>query len=185
MSAGVSSERRVELIVEQVAWELRKIRDQGGKVVVNSWSSRNSYWWGHLAHLVRQGYVQALLGETRSLSTTLSKNLMGTSLCGYATRSCCQGVHRHHLKVINTIRRYGSIAKAVSKALLRAVYRRVCSQWRSFSLAGSIEMMDLCLIQMDLKAQQEYAQLLEGADMILMLSMLHSIGVGNMTILLE
>jgi len=37
--------------------------------------------------------------------------------------------------------------------------------------------------QMDLiKAQQEYAQLLEGADMILMLSsMLHSIGVGNMT----
>jgi len=36
---------------------------------------------------------------------------------------------------------------------------------------------------MDLiKAQQEYAQLLEGADMILMLSsMLHSIGVGNMT----
>jgi hypothetical protein len=33
-----------------------------------------------------------------------------------------------------------------------------------------------------LKAQTEYANLLEGADMILMLStMLHSIGVGNMT----
>jgi hypothetical protein len=36
---------------------------------------------------------------------------------------------------------------------------------------------------MDLiKAQEEYAELLRGADMILMLSsMLHSIGVGNMT----
>lgn len=36
MSAGVSSERRVELVVEQVAWELRKIRDAGGKVVVTA-----------------------------------------------------------------------------------------------------------------------------------------------------
>jgi len=37
--------------------------------------------------------------------------------------------------------------------------------------------------QMDLiKAQEEYSQLLQGANMILMLSsMLHSIGVGNMT----
>jgi len=36
---------------------------------------------------------------------------------------------------------------------------------------------------MDLiKAQEEYAQQLKGADLILMLSsMLHSIGVGNMT----
>ena len=36
---------------------------------------------------------------------------------------------------------------------------------------------------MDLiKAQEEYARLLKGADLILMLSsMLHSIGVGNMT----
>ncbi|HYP03925.1 MAG TPA: arginine deiminase-related protein, partial [Cyanobium sp.] len=34
MGAGVSSERRVELVVEQIAWELRRIRDRGGKVVV-------------------------------------------------------------------------------------------------------------------------------------------------------
>ncbi|KGF71529.1 hypothetical protein DO97_17835 [Neosynechococcus sphagnicola sy1] len=36
MGAGVSSERRVELVVEQIAWELRHIRDQGGKVVVTA-----------------------------------------------------------------------------------------------------------------------------------------------------
>ena len=36
MSAGVSSERRVELVVEQVAWELRRIRDRGGKVVITA-----------------------------------------------------------------------------------------------------------------------------------------------------
>jgi hypothetical protein len=53
-----------------------------------------------------------------------------------------------------------------------------------FSLAGSIrDDGPLPDTQMDLiKAQSEYAKLLEGTDMILMLSsMLHSIGVGNMT----
>jgi hypothetical protein len=53
-----------------------------------------------------------------------------------------------------------------------------------FALAGSIrDDGPLPDTQMDLlKAQAEYGKLLEGADMILMLStMLHSIGVGNMT----
>jgi N-dimethylarginine dimethylaminohydrolase len=36
MGSGVSSERKVELVVEQIAWELRRIRDQGGKVVVTA-----------------------------------------------------------------------------------------------------------------------------------------------------
>jgi len=35
---------------------------------------------------------------------------MGTSL-GVAKRVAVRGGHRHHLKVINTIRRYGSIAE--------------------------------------------------------------------------
>ena len=54
----------------------------------------------------------------------------------------------------------------------------------AFVLAGSIrDDGPLPETQMDLiKAQEQYAQLLKGADLILMLSsMLHSIGVGNMT----
>ncbi|MDJ0550532.1 MAG: fused N-dimethylarginine dimethylaminohydrolase/saccharopine dehydrogenase domain-containing protein, partial [Microcystis sp. M49637_WE12] len=53
-----------------------------------------------------------------------------------------------------------------------------------FSLAGSIrDDGPLPDTEMDLiKAQEEYSRLIQGADMILMLSsMLHSIGVGNMT----
>ena len=53
-----------------------------------------------------------------------------------------------------------------------------------YSLAGSIrDDGPLPDTQMDLiKAQAEYAHLLQNTDMILMLSsMLHSIGVGNMT----
>jgi hypothetical protein len=53
-----------------------------------------------------------------------------------------------------------------------------------FSLAGSIrDDGPLPDTEMDLiAAQTDYARLLEGADLVLMLSsMLHSIGVGNMT----
>ena len=53
-----------------------------------------------------------------------------------------------------------------------------------FVLAGSIrDDGPLPDTQMDLiKAQEEYTELLKGVDMVLMLStMLHSIGVGNMT----
>ncbi len=187
MSAGVSSERRVELVVEQVAWELRKIRDQGGKVVVTAGPVVIHTGGGeHLARLIRQGYVQALLAGNAIAVHDIEQNLMGTSLGVDMQRGVAvRGGHRHHLKVINTIRRYGSIAKAVEQGVIKSGVMYECVRnGVPFSLAGSIrDDGPLPDTQMDLiKAQQEYAQLLAGADMILMLSsMLHSIGVGNMT----
>jgi len=187
MSSGVSSERRVELVVEQVAWELRQIRDQGGKVVVTAGPVVIHTGGGdHLAHLVRKGYVQALLGGNAIAVHDIEQNLMGTSLGVDMQRGVAvHGGHRHHLKVINTIRRYGSIAKAVENGVLKSgVFYECVRAGIPFSLAGSIrDDGPLPDTQMDLiKAQQEYSQLLSGTDMILMLSsMLHSIGVGNMT----
>lgn len=187
MSAGVSSERRVELVVEQVAWELRQIRDQGGKVVVTAGPVVIHTGGGeHLEQLIREGYVQALLGGNAIAVHDIEQNMMGTSLGVDMKRGVAvRGGHRHHLKVINTIRRYGSIAKAVEQGVLNSGVMYECVRnGVPFSLAGSIrDDGPLPDTQMDLiKAQQEYSKLLEGADMILMLSsMLHSIGVGNMT----
>jgi hypothetical protein len=94
-----------------------------------------------------------------------------------------RGGHRHHLKIINTVRRYGSIAKAVEAGLVTNGVMYECVKHNiPFSLAGSIrDDGPLPDTQMDLvKAQEEYTELLRGADMVLMLSsMLHSIGVGN------
>ncbi len=187
MSAGVSSERRVELVVEQVAWELRQIRDRGGKVavtagpvVIHTGGSQ------HLANLIRQGYVQGLLGGNAIAVHDIEQALMGTSL-GLDMKQgvAVHGGHRHHLKTINTIRRYGSIAQAVEAGILtKGVMYECVKNNVPFSLAGSIrDDGPLPDTQMDLiKAQEEYAELLKGADMVLMLStMLHSIGVGNMT----
>ncbi|MBW4624433.1 MAG: TIGR00300 family protein [Brasilonema octagenarum HA4186-MV1] len=187
MSAGVSSERRVELVVEQVAWELRKIRDAGGKVVVTAGPVVIHTGGGeHLAQLIREGYVQALLGGNAIAVHDIEQAMMGTSLGVDMKRGVAvRGGHRHHLKVINTIRRYGTIAKAVEAGAIQSGVMYECvTNGVPFCLAGSIrDDGPLPDIEMNLiKAQTEYARLLKGADMILMLSsMLHSIGVGNMT----
>ncbi|ARV58275.1 TIGR00300 family protein [Nostocales cyanobacterium HT-58-2] len=187
MSAGVSSERRVELVVEQVAWELRKIRDAGGKVAVTAGPVVIHTGGGeHLAQLIREGYVQALLGGNAIAVHDIEQAMMGTSLGVDMKRGVAvRGGHRHHLKVINTIRRYGSIAKAVEARVINSGVMYECVRnGIPFCLAGSIrDDGPLPDTEMDLiKAQTEYARLLKSADMILMLSsMLHSIGVGNMT----
>ena len=187
MGSGVSSERRVELVVEQIAWELRQIRDRGGKVVVTAGPVVIHTGGGeHLSRLIREGYVQALLGGNAIAVHDMEQAMMGTSLGVDMKRGVAvRGGHRHHLKVINLIRRYGSIANAVDKGIITNGVMYECVRNNvPFSLAGSIrDDGPLPDTQMDLiKAQQEYAQLLQGAEMILMLSsMLHSIGVGNMT----
>ncbi|HIK14013.1 MAG TPA: TIGR00300 family protein [Leptolyngbyaceae cyanobacterium M33_DOE_097] len=187
MGAGVSSERRVELVVEQIAWELRQIRDQGGKVAVVAGPVVIHTGGGeHLSKLIREGYVQALLGGNAIAVHDIEQSMMGTSLGVDMSRGVAvRGGHRHHLKVINTIRRYGSIASAVEQGVLTGgIFYECVKQQVPFALAGSIrDDGPLPDTQMDLlKAQQDYARLIQGADLILMLSsMLHSIGVGNMT----
>jgi lysine-ketoglutarate reductase/saccharopine dehydrogenase-like protein (TIGR00300 family) len=187
MGAGVSSERRVELVVEQIAWDLRRIRDQGGKVVVTAGPVViHTGGSEHLNRLIREGYVHALLGGNAIAVHDIEQSLLGTSLGMDMKRGVSvHGGHRHHLKAINTIRRCGSIAQAVEQGVLRSGVMYECVKHNvPFSLAGSIrDDGPLPDTKMDLlEAQADYARLIEGADLILMLSsMLHSIGVGNMT----
>ncbi len=187
MGSGVSSERRVELLVEQIAWEMRQVRDQGGKVAVTAGPVViHTGGAQHLAKLIREGYIHALLGGNAIAVHDIEQAMMGTSLGVDMQRGVpVSGGHRHHLKVINTVRRYGSIAQAVEQgAISKGVMYECVKNNVPFVLAGSIrDDGPLPDTEMDLiKAQSRYAELIQGADMILMLStMLHSIGVGNMT----
>jgi lysine-ketoglutarate reductase/saccharopine dehydrogenase-like protein (TIGR00300 family) len=187
MGASISSERRVELVVEQIAWELRRIRDRGGKVAVVAGPVVIHTGGGeHLARLVREGYVQALLGGNAIAVHDIEQALLGTSLGVDMQRGVAvRGGHRHHLQAINMIRRCGGIRQAVEQGVLsRGIFYECVRRNVPFSLAGSIrDDGPLPDTQMDLmKAQADYARLLAGSDMTLMLStMLHSIGAGNMT----
>jgi hypothetical protein len=88
------------------------------------------------------------------------------------------------MRAINTINRAGGLREAVGQGVLRSGVMYECvRRGVDFVLAGSIRddgplpdtMMDL------VAAQDRYAAALEDVRMVLMLStMLHSIGVGNM-----
>ena len=109
MGAGVSSERRVELIVDQISWEMHRTREQGGKIVVVPGPVVVHTGGGeHLAWLIREGYVQALLGGNAIAVHDLEQNLLGTSLgMDLKLGTSVEGGHRHHLRAINTIRGAG------------------------------------------------------------------------------
>ena len=187
MGAGVSSERRVDLVVERIAWEMRRWREQKGRIVVVGGPVVIHTGGGeHLARLIRNGYVQALLGGNAIAVHDIEQALLGTSLGVDLVRGVpVDHGHRHHLAAINTIRRCGGIRQAVEKGVLtRGVFFECVRAEVPFSLAGSIrDDGPLPDTQMNLiQAQDDYTRLVHGADMILMLgSMLHSIGVGNMT----
>jgi lysine-ketoglutarate reductase/saccharopine dehydrogenase-like protein (TIGR00300 family) len=187
MGAGVSSERRVDLVVERIAWEMRRWREQKGRIVVVAGPVVIHTGGGeHLARLIRNGYVQALLGGNAIAVHDMEQALLGTSLGVDLVRGVpVDHGHRHHLATINTIRGCGGIRQAVGQGVLtRGVFYECVRAGVPFSLAGSIrDDGPLPDTQMNLiQAQDDYTRLVRGADMILMLgSMLHSIGVGNMT----
>jgi lysine-ketoglutarate reductase/saccharopine dehydrogenase-like protein (TIGR00300 family) len=187
MSAGVSSERRVERVVEELALEMKRIRSRGGRIVVVAGPVVIHTGGGeYLAEMIRDGFVQALLTGNALPTHDIELNMFGTSLGVDMKRGT--GVplgHQYHLRAINRIRRAGSISAAVREGILTGGVMYECIRHGvEFVAAGSIRddgplpetIMDLC------QAQAAYAKAIEGADVILMLSsMLHSIGVGNMT----
>jgi lysine-ketoglutarate reductase/saccharopine dehydrogenase-like protein (TIGR00300 family) len=187
MGASVSSERKVEIAVEQVAWDLRQARDRGGRIVVSAGPVVvHTGGSAHLSWLIREGYISALLGGNAIAVHDIENALLGTSLGVDLSRGIpVQGGHKHHLKIINTIRKYGSIENAVKEGVLESGLMYECIKHNvPFCLAGSIrDDGPLPDTYMDLiQAQDKYAELLKGAEIILLLSsMLHSIGVGNMT----
>jgi lysine-ketoglutarate reductase/saccharopine dehydrogenase-like protein (TIGR00300 family) len=187
MNSTVSSERRVETAVKAIAWEMRRIRERRGKivvvagpVVVHTGGAR------HLASLIGRGYVQALLTGNALPVHDIELDLFGTSLGVDLSRGKpVQEGHRNHLMAINHVRAAGGIRQAVESGLVRSgIFYECVRRGVPFVLAGSIRddgplpdtFMDL------VAAQAAYAEAIEGADMILMLSsMLHAIGTGNMT----
>jgi lysine-ketoglutarate reductase/saccharopine dehydrogenase-like protein (TIGR00300 family) len=187
MSASVSSERRVELAVETVAWEMRRIRARQGKMVVTAGPVVIHTGGGrHLVKLIEMGYVQSLLTGNALPVHDIELNMFGTSLGVDLGRGVgIPGGHTHHLRAINTVRSAGSIANAVKAGHITGGVMHACVKNKvEYVLAGSIRddgplpdtLMDL------VEAQAAYARVIEGADMILMLSsMLHAIGTGNMT----
>lgn len=186
MSNEVSSERRVEVIVKKLAEEMREIHARKGRIVFVA-GPVVIHTGGQEAfqNLIRKGYVNALLSGNALAVHDIERALFGTSLgVNLDTGSVVRGGHKNHMRAINAINRSESIAAAVADGTLTSGIMYECVKHNvPFVLAGSIRddgplpdtMMDL------IDAQAAYAEQVSDADMVIMLStMLHAIGTGNM-----
>lgn len=187
MTNDVSSERSDSIAVHKVAEALRKIKAEGkkavavaGPVVVHTGGA------GALAALIREGYIHGLLGGNAIAVHDLESCFYGTSLgVDMTTGKPTHGGHFHHMRAINKINSFGSIKTAIEAgALTEGLMYEVVKSGIPYCLAGSIRddgplpetVMDM------IEAQGQYGEIIKDTDMLIMLStMLHSIGAGNMT----
>jgi lysine-ketoglutarate reductase/saccharopine dehydrogenase-like protein (TIGR00300 family) len=186
MANEISSERRVESSVTRIAAMLRHVKGEGGRVVfVVGPVVVHTGGVPHLTELIRAGLVDAILAGNALAVHDIEAALFGTSLgVSLDTGVAVEGGHRHHMRAINTVIRAGGIAQAVAQGIVRSGILHECVRHNiPYVLAGSIRddgplpetVMDL------VRAQERYAELLAGAQMVIVLgTMLHGIGVGNM-----
>ena len=187
MANEISSERRAETAVRKVAQMMRQIKAEGGRIVfVAGPVVIHTGGTAAFSQIIRQGYVDALLAGNAIAVHDIEHTLYGTSLGVDLERGIpIEEGHKNHMRAINVINRHGSIKGAVEAGVLRGGVMYECVKHGvPFVLAGSIrDDGPLPDTEMDLiVAQEAYARQLEGAQMVICLSsMLHSIGVGNMT----
>ncbi|MBB6479327.1 TIGR00300 family protein [Spirochaeta isovalerica] len=187
MTNDVSSERSDNIAVRKVAETLEEMKAQGKKaVVVAGPVVVHTGGAGALAALIREGYIQGFLGGNAIAVHDLESQFYGTSLgVDLTTGKPTHGGHFHHMRAINKINTYGSISAAIKAGEIKAgLMYEVVKSGIPYCLAGSIRddgplpetVMDM------IEAQNRYSEIIKGTDMLLMLStMLHSIGAGNMT----
>jgi lysine-ketoglutarate reductase/saccharopine dehydrogenase-like protein (TIGR00300 family) len=187
MSNHVSSERRVEGSVARIAQMMRDVKRGGGRIaVVAGPVVVHTGGVEHFSEIIRQGYVDVVLAGNALAVHDIEFALSGTSLgIDLVAGAPVEQGHRNHMAAINTINRAGSIHAAVESGVLTSGVMYECvKRGVQFVLAGSIRddgplpetLMDL------IEAQERYAAALsQNVELVLMLSsMLHSIGVGNM-----
>lgn len=187
MSNEVSSERSDNIAIERTALELEEIRNRGGRtVVVCGPVVIHTGGAEALAEIIRNRYIHGFLGGNAAAVHDLESQFFGTSLgVDVKTGKVAEHGHNHHMRAINKIYGYGSIAAAVDAGELKAgLMYEVIRSGIPYCLAGSIRddgPLPETVNDM-IEAQRQYAEIISDADMILMLStMLHSIGTGNMT----
>ena len=187
MSNDVSSERRVEGVVNRIADMMRQVKQGGGRIaVVAGPVVVHTGGVGHFSELIRRGYVDVVLAGNALAVHDIEFALSGTSLgIDLVEGTAVEQGHRNHMAAINTINRAGGIPQAVEAGVLTSGVMYECiNRGVEYVLAGSIRddgplpetVMDL------VDAQERYAAALsKNVQLVLMLSsMLHSIGVGNM-----
>ncbi len=185
MSSSVSSEKPQSLLLRQIAQQMREVKADGGKVLwVGGPAVVHTGAAPHLAELVRQGWIDILFAGNGFATHDIESNVLGTSLgVPLGDGLPPEGGHSNHLRVINEVRRRGSIAGAVADGYITGGVMFECVQHDvPFVLGGSVRddgplpdvLTDVVEAADAMRAQ------LPGVSVALMLaSTLHAIATGN------
>jgi lysine-ketoglutarate reductase/saccharopine dehydrogenase-like protein (TIGR00300 family) len=185
MSSEVSSEKPKALIVAEVAARMRAARERGGRIlavcgpaVVHTGGAPD------VARLVEAGWIDVLFAGNGFATHDIEANVLGTSLgVSVAEGTPTEGGHSNHLRVINEVRRHGSIAAAVDAGYVTGGVMATCVRKAvPFVLGGSI--------RDDGPLPDVYTDTAEAADAmraeipgvtvaLMLASTLHAIAVGN------
>jgi lysine-ketoglutarate reductase/saccharopine dehydrogenase-like protein (TIGR00300 family) len=186
MSSGVSTEKPKGAMIRDIARELvankrgnKKTLLVGGPAIVHTGSGPL------VCDLIRRGYIHKLFAGNALATHDIEQSLYGTSLGVHLEdASIAEAGHEHHLRAINTIRRCGSIRKAVEQGVLKSGIMHACIEHDvDFLLAGSIRDDGPLpgVITDVLTAQAEMRAKIKNVDYCMMIAtMLHSVAVGNL-----
>lgn len=185
MASEVSSEKPKALLVAEVAERLRACRAAGGRVlavcgpaVVHTGAAPD------IAALVRNGWIDVLFAGNGFATHDIESNVLGTSL-GISVDAGLPVEHGHsnHLRVINEVRRWGSIEAAVEGGFITGGVMYECVRTPiPFVLGGSIrDDGPLPDVECNVVAAADAMRgQIEGVTVALMLaSTLHGIATGN------
>ncbi len=186
MGSAVSSEKPKAVSVRAVADSIRSTRAAGKKVLlVGGPAIIHTGSAGHVAALVRNGFIQKLFAGNALATHDIEQALMGTSLgVSISKGEAIEHGHQHHLRAINTIRRLGGIRAAVDKGVLTSGIMYECIKADvEFILAGSIrDDGPLPEVIVDtLRAQSLMRSAIKDVGLAIMVATaLHSIAAGNL-----
>src|SRR3954452_5276454 len=185
MNSDVSSEKPKTLLIDQVVQRIRSAKERGAKVlavcgpaVVHTGAAPD------VADLVRGGWIDVLFAGNGFATHDMESNVLGTSLgVSVAEGTPVEHGHSNHLRVINEIRRHGSIAAAVEAGFVTGGVMYECIRHNvPFVLGGSVRddgpLPDT--IADVVEAADAMRALVPGVSVALMLaSTLHAIATGN------
>lgn len=186
MASQVSSEKPQAVLVRGVADGMRQAKQAGRKVLwVGGPGIVHTGAAPAMVALVKGGYVDVLFAGNALATHDIESALYGTSLGIDLTQgSGVEHGHEHHIRALNTIRREGSIAKAVESGVLTGgIMHALVQHGKEFVLVGSV--------RDDGPLPDVYTDVIEGqramraalADVgycLMAATMLHSVGTGNL-----
>ncbi|HEY0617726.1 MAG TPA: TIGR00300 family protein, partial [Kribbella sp.] len=141
MESDVSSEKPQRVLVMQVADGMREAKANGQKVLwVGGPGIVHTGAAPAMVALVEAGFVDVLFAGNALATHDIESALYGTSLgVDLAHGRGVEHGHEHHIRAINTIRKAGSIAEAVSQGVLTSgVMHALVKNGKSFVLVGSV-----------------------------------------------